>query len=61
MLIERTYRCIWRQLWQEYPFLTNTTIRFGRGKPAGCIRRYRDIGDGLSDWAYGDTDITEMD
>jgi hypothetical protein len=42
-------------------FLTTTTILFGRGKPVGGIRRYRDNGDGLSDRAYRVTEITEID
>jgi len=61
MPIERTQWCTWRPLWQEYPVLTSTTILFGRGKPAGGIQRYRANGDGLSDRAYGATDITDMD
>ena len=61
MPIERTSRCVWRPLSQQYQFLTTTTTLFGRGKQAGGIRRYRDTGGGLSDRAYGDTEMTEMD
>ena len=61
MPIERTSRCVWRPLSQQYQFLTTTTTLFGRGKQAGGMRRYRDTGGGLTDRAYGDTEMTEMD
>jgi hypothetical protein len=36
-------------VWRENPFLTATATQFGRGKPAGGVRKYRDNEDGLSD------------
>jgi len=39
-------------VWRENPFLTATATQFGRGKPAGGVRKYRDNGDELSDGEY---------